>query len=329
MSLKARKSGRSGKTKGSETNIADTTQITLPLQRTTRKHKLEEEVEDDKPQKKPSTKRANTRGSQDYFMARYAEDQYHQVPNFRVNDTEGLVYPVEVNKNFIRPTEWAKIKKPGIWPNGAPWPPTQTSDLTMAYSREAVCANCRAHPRDVDCGCEIEEWQEHQAVTWRDNFELREIPDMGVGVFALKDVDARVVVGELAGLLRPSTHKASGSAKHYECKLEIGPYQDVKQQPYAYIDVWKYGSWTRFINHSCEPNTEFLEARVGRTRLLTCETTQKIKAGRQVTVDYGEGFFESDNKCRCGTKSCDNPYQEGDSADEEEEMDSADEEDEM
>ncbi|KAF2497191.1 SET domain-containing protein [Lophium mytilinum] len=211
------------------------------------------------------------------------------------------------------------MKRPANWPDEAVWPPTTYNELTRAYLDETVCVDCGARPRQIDCGCDLSKWQAIQAETWRDNFELQKIPGMGVGVFALNDVDAKVVIGELAGLLRPSNHKASDSAKHYESKLDIGPYQTKVKQPYAYIDVWEYGSWTRFINHSCEANTAFLEARVGRNRLLTVETTQKIKAGTQVTVDYGEGFFEGDDKCRCGTRSCDNPYEEWDSANEEEE----------
>ncbi len=54
----------------------------------------------------------------------------------------------------------------------------------------------------------------------------------------------------------------------------------------------------RYINHSCKPNCE-ADGPNGKVFILSLRT---IKAGEELTYDYGEEYFEdhfSKNRCRC------------------------------
>ncbi|CAL9073007.1 unnamed protein product [Musa textilis] len=70
------------------------------------------------------------------------------------------------------------------------------------------------------------------------------------------------------------------------------------------IDATYKGNKSRFINHSCEPNTEMQKWRVdGETRVgifALCD----IRRGKDVTYDYQFVQFGADQVCHCGTHSC-------------------------
>ncbi|CAL9191939.1 unnamed protein product [Musa hybrid cultivar] len=70
------------------------------------------------------------------------------------------------------------------------------------------------------------------------------------------------------------------------------------------IDATYKGNKSRFINHSCEPNTEMQKWRVdGETRVgifALCD----IRKGKDVTYDYQFVQFGAAQVCHCGTHSC-------------------------
>lgn len=72
----------------------------------------------------------------------------------------------------------------------------------------------------------------------------------------------------------------------------------------VYVDASAGGNWTRFLNHSCEPNCSFARTlRCGYTRVIYARTKRHIRAGEQLFVDYGRDYFEGVG-CRCGSKRC-------------------------
>jgi hypothetical protein len=72
------------------------------------------------------------------------------------------------------------------------------------------------------------------------------------------------------------------------------------------IDASRKGNWTRFINHSCEPFTEFRMRRVGNMRIMVVEAIRNIPAGVELSVSYGTDYYGPNTKkrCYCGTKKC-------------------------
>jgi SET domain-containing protein len=65
------------------------------------------------------------------------------------------------------------------------------------------------------------------------------------------------------------------------------------------IDAQVRGNWTRFISHSCIPNTIFATRRVGQMRMIF----KDIAVGEEVTIHYGQSYFDV-RTCHCGTPNC-------------------------
>ena len=64
------------------------------------------------------------------------------------------------------------------------------------------------------------------------------------------------------------------------------------------------GNFTRFVNHSCNPNSQYERfSWMGLQRIVL--VSRGIEAGNEITVDYGERYWENlDKVCRCGEGCC-------------------------
>lgn len=74
-----------------------------------------------------------------------------------------------------------------------------------------------------------------------------------------------------------------------------------------YIDAAKRGNWTRFVNNSHEPNAQFEPLVVSGTWRVYLVATERIRAGDEVTIDYGSEYRCPDQKfvkCICSSKRC-------------------------
>ncbi|KAL5707442.1 [histone H3]-lysine(4) N-trimethyltransferase [Ranunculus cassubicifolius] len=70
------------------------------------------------------------------------------------------------------------------------------------------------------------------------------------------------------------------------------------------IDATYKGNKSRYINHSCYPNTEMQKWRIeGETR-IGIFATRDIKKGEHLTYDYQFVQFGADQDCFCGAASC-------------------------
>lgn len=64
------------------------------------------------------------------------------------------------------------------------------------------------------------------------------------------------------------------------------------------------GNFTRFINHSCRPNSQF-ERFYWRGRERIVVVSRGVAAGQEVTVDYSDRYWERlDKRCLCGEGCC-------------------------
>ncbi|CAG9760116.1 unnamed protein product [Ceutorhynchus assimilis] len=77
------------------------------------------------------------------------------------------------------------------------------------------------------------------------------------------------------------------------------------------IDAKFYGNFSRFINHSCEPNLHpvkvFVEHHDRRFPRIALFAKNNIEANQELSFDYGERFWQVKRKwftCECGTSSC-------------------------
>lgn len=128
--------------------------------------------------------------------------------------------------------------------------------------------------------------------------ELQETRDMGIGVFAKQAIPSGTVLGLFSGAVRPYGQLAPAQ-KPYSNFL----FRDAEHGELC-VDASAGGNWTRFMNHSCEPNCGFARAlRCGHTRVIYARTRRDVEAGGQLFVDYGRDYFEG-TECRCGSGQC-------------------------
>lgn len=111
----------------------------------------------------------------------------------------------------------------------------------------------------------------------------------GFGIFAEEDIPARRFVIEYWGKLVKS-EKADYIGGRYLFDLENG---------YTVLGGTRKNV-ARYVNHACRPNSE---VRFSKNRIYIY-TTKRIKAGDEVTYDYGKEYFDMFIKphgCRCRT----------------------------
>ncbi|PGH34863.1 hypothetical protein GX50_02313 [[Emmonsia] crescens] len=73
----------------------------------------------------------------------------------------------------------------------------------------------------------------------------------------------------------------------------------------AMICPKRYGNWTRFVNHSCDPSVVFVPRTIGKRIYVMMETLRDIEAFEEITVDYGQRYWKSKEKqCLCRSRLC-------------------------
>lgn len=114
----------------------------------------------------------------------------------------------------------------------------------------------------------------------------------GQGLFAGCAIPARAKIGEFEGeviAIREARRRARG--RKVVAIIEL----DSKA-----IDATHTGRGFRYINHSCAPNTF---TRLTRDR-AEFYALRRIRAGEELTVDYGSSHHDGQLACRCGAPAC-------------------------
>ncbi|XP_017465472.1 PREDICTED: histone-lysine N-methyltransferase SETD2-like [Rhagoletis zephyria] len=72
-----------------------------------------------------------------------------------------------------------------------------------------------------------------------------------------------------------------------------------------FIDATRKGNVTRFINHSCDPNSQTEKWTVNGELRVGFFTFKHVKAGEEITFDYQfQRYGKKAQKCFCGTDKC-------------------------
>ena len=111
----------------------------------------------------------------------------------------------------------------------------------------------------------------------------------GLGVFAVEDIPAGKRLIEYTGPLV--------SNEEVE-RRRTGKYFFGVNSKWS-IDGTPRSNTARYINHSCRPNAE---AVVSRRRRVWIWSKRKIRAGEEITYDYGKEYFDDHIKpvgCKC------------------------------
>lgn len=128
-------------------------------------------------------------------------------------------------------------------------------------------------------------------------WEVKEVPGHGRGVFAKKDIEAGVVVGDYLGkMIHPEEEDDVEKGDHFYLMY----YHDYAS---IYPEVKKPG--VHLLNHSCAPNT-WMYTYMGHTLYFAI---RHIFPGEQLTVSYQISPQDKECKpcthlCSCGSVLC-------------------------
>lgn len=115
---------------------------------------------------------------------------------------------------------------------------------------------------------------------------------VGRGLFAGTAIPARAKIGEFEGeVISIAEARRRAAGKRIVAIVELAK---------RAIDASATRRGFRYINHSCEPNT-FTRLTGKRAEFYAL---RRIRAGEELTVDYGESHHEGKLRCRCGAKCC-------------------------
>ncbi|KAF2113799.1 hypothetical protein BDV96DRAFT_662065 [Lophiotrema nucula] len=172
------------------------------------------------------------------------------------------------------------------------------------------------------CSCNLEVWKNREE-KWYERFELRNIDSNTVGVFALRYLPADHVVGETVGILLPdesefsvpgeterlssltetSFESIADEIKH-RWPITLGRPNDPSTAIFAYIENYVFGNFTRFVRHSCNPNAQRKECRLGNRRMNVLISIRAIAKDEEVTEDLGYDYVRAVGACDCGSDRC-------------------------
>ncbi|KAE9204431.1 hypothetical protein PF002_g20641 [Phytophthora fragariae] len=123
-----------------------------------------------------------------------------------------------------------------------------------------------------------------------------------LGVVAAEAIEAGEVLGQYVGEME---HVSASRANRprtngYRLVMKMQPERPTHPVRVA-INAENMGGLMRFVNHSCEPLAKFVEVSNGRRTTVVVASTEDIRQGQEVTVDYGDDLWFI---CRCGSDRC-------------------------
>lgn len=111
----------------------------------------------------------------------------------------------------------------------------------------------------------------------------------GRGLFALEEIPKGVCFLEYKGRELSEDEKYTSKSRYlFEINKKIT------------LDGWIKGNKAKYINYACNPNSEF-ETKKDKVFVISLK---KIKKGEEITIDYGEEYFEEYIKGGCLCESC-------------------------
>ncbi|KAF2852265.1 SET domain-containing protein [Plenodomus tracheiphilus IPT5] len=243
-------------------------------------------------------------------------------------------------RNVISRRKWAPYARPPAWPSGLNFPTDFPKAAVFDYGALkkkgeeyygdmqhylviASLAKCEGLacprpnlPRNARtaanlCACTVARWEDHLTYPWiQDNIRLEHIDNTkGIGTIARRNFAAGEVLGEYSGEIIPddAVEECNGLYHlHISPELDGEPIGSDRKPEFIYfIDSGNVGDWTRFVNHSCAPNTSFDTVRVGDGVRCHLIATQEIQAGQEITTDYGKDYWDlMAFYCACGQAKC-------------------------
>ncbi|KAK8054846.1 hypothetical protein PG993_000073 [Apiospora rasikravindrae] len=236
----------------------------------------------------------------------------------RFREADGTLIPNvwKTNEYRIAKPTWRRMlqEKPEREPYTGPW----RAKLTLAMERpgpsdedtlNAVmdwqtdnmrCQICGARCKDAGCGqaC-YQAWRSAGPMARLENeCEIRPLfyrnKIGGHGLFLKADVPASIqrheLIGEYVGEVIPADADEDNATATSTYVFDV--------KGFFHVDAAGWGNETRFINHHCDPNLKAAVVIVGGRRIVSFRALRAIRAGDELTINYGVEYFEGE-MCYC------------------------------
>jgi len=124
----------------------------------------------------------------------------------------------------------------------------------------------------------------------------------GFGLFAQVDIGKGSLITEYVGEVCTSR----------ECELRLESTYVLEKHKYLmcvagglFIDATRRGNLARFLNHSCEPNSDFQEWWVRGEPRMGLFALRDVARGEEVVFNYNfQRLGEDESACKCQSKTC-------------------------
>uniref|UniRef100_K3WW64 Histone-lysine N-methyltransferase n=1 Tax=Globisporangium ultimum (strain ATCC 200006 / CBS 805.95 / DAOM BR144) TaxID=431595 RepID=K3WW64_GLOUD len=177
-------------------------------------------------------------------------------------------------------------------------------DKDKKRCEDVSCLNFATY---VECNsnCPAREYCGNQRLQHKELFPILEAfktENKGFGVRTTQDIAQSSIIGEYVGEIIDQ--------KELNNRLKSVPRNELNfyyllLEPGIYIDARNKGSFTRFVNHSCEPNCKTEKWTVkGETRIAVI-ALRDINEGEELTFDYQwKSLGSRQIKCFCESANC-------------------------
>lgn len=123
----------------------------------------------------------------------------------------------------------------------------------------------------------------------------------GWGLRALQSIKRGSLIIEYVGdIVSPNEYE---KRMRTEYKNDLNHYC-LKMDRDHLIDAHRKGNLSRFINHSCRPNSQMEKWDVNGLPRMALFATNDIKKGEEITFHYNFSPFKDAQKCKCGAIEC-------------------------
>ncbi|ETW54650.1 hypothetical protein PFUGPA_03256 [Plasmodium falciparum Palo Alto/Uganda] len=138
------------------------------------------------------------------------------------------------------------------------------------------------------------------------DLEIKKTEKTGYGVFCKRDIKNGELICEYVGEVL--------GKREFEKRLEVYQEESKKTDMYnwyiiqinkdVYIDSGKKGSISRFINHSCSPNSVSQKWIVRGFYRIGIFALRDIPSGEEITYNYSYNFLFNNFECLCKSPNC-------------------------
>lgn len=162
------------------------------------------------------------------------------------------------------------------------------NSLVQLYCTPSCC------PYDAKCGNSLEESTKV--------YLARNTRTLQLSVVAAEDIDAGEVLGQYLGEFEHVSMDPARRPRNEGFRLVMTQRPKRPSHPIRVaINAAEMGGLMRFVNHSCSPVAQFVEVANGHRATVIVATTEIVREGEEITVDYGGDLWFV---CRCGLASC-------------------------